>query len=125
MLRFLIQLLAAYKNEFRCKTCLQESFFTLDNAKFRYLTFIYDFLFNCIDLERIHFTSCDTDSVYFAVAGDMSRHGERAFDSIITDRSFYDKYFYEFMPNPSINTKSDEKKIKNKSHLKQLICELV
>ena len=104
-------LIQTHLKTFRCKTSLQESFFTLDIPKFWYLTFIYDFLFKCIDLERIHFTSCDIDSVYFAVTSDMSRHGDQAFDSIITDRYFYDKYVYEFMPNPSINTKADEKKI--------------
>lgn len=104
-------LIQVQPKSFRCKTPLQEAFFTLDNAKFWYLTFIYDFLFKCVDLERIHFTSCDTDSVYFAVAGDMNRHGEQAFDAIISDRDFYDKFAGMFLPNPSIGTKADEKKI--------------
>ena len=30
---------------YRCDTCLQEAFFTLDNAKYWYLVFIYDFHF--------------------------------------------------------------------------------
>ena len=96
---------------FRCKTCVQESFFTLDNAKYWYLVFIYDFLFKCLDVERMHFTSCDTDSVYFAIAGDMNRHGEQVFDAIVKDKEFYDKYVYQFMPNPAIGTVADEKKI--------------
>ena len=45
---YLIQL---QPKNFSCKTYIQESFFTLDNAKFWYLTFIYDFLFKCVDLE--------------------------------------------------------------------------
>ena len=105
---YLIQL---QPKNFRCKTCIQESFFTLDNAKFWYLTFIYDFLFKCVDLERIHFIEGDTDSAYFAIAGDMNRHGEQYFDTIIANREFYDKHVYKFMPNPSIGTKADEKKI--------------
>ena len=96
---------------FSCKTYIQESFFTLDNAKFWYLTFIYDFLFKCVDLERIHFIEGDTDSAYFAIAGDMNRHGEQYFDAIIANREFYDKHVYKFMSNPSIGTIADEKKI--------------
>lgn len=90
---------------------IQKSFFTLDNANFWYLTFIYDFLFKCVDLERIHFIASDKDSGYFAIAGDMNRHCEQYFNAIIANSEFYNKNVYKFMPNPFIGTKADEKKI--------------
>lgn len=83
---------------------IQKSFFTLDNANFWYLTFIYDFLFKCVDLERIHFIEGDTNSAYYAIAGDMNRNGEQYFDTIIDNREFNNKHVYKFMPNPSIIT---------------------
>lgn len=88
---------------FTCKTCLQSSFFTLDNAKFWYLTFIYDFLFKCLDLDKLHCTSIDTDSCYFAVAGDMNEPIDQVFKYIIKDKKFYEDNVYKFMPNPSLN----------------------
>ena len=104
-------LIESQPKTYGCRTCLQESFFTLDNAKFWYLNFIYDFLFKCLDCEKLHFTSGDTDSVYFAVAGDMNRHGEQGFEAIIKDKCYYDKHVFNYMPNPDIGTTADEKKI--------------
>jgi hypothetical protein len=57
------------KKKFACKTCLHESFFTLDNAKAWYLIFAYQFLFKCVDNDRIHFNHMDTDSLYISVSG--------------------------------------------------------
>lgn len=60
-------LIQSNPKSYRCKTCLQEAFFTLDNAKFWYLTFIYKFMCKCLDVNKFHLTSADTDSAYFAV----------------------------------------------------------
>ena len=95
---------------FNCNTPIQESVFTLDNAKFWYLTFIYKFMYKCLDRTRFHFTSGDTDSIYMAVAGDPSRDSTQGFEAIVIDKDFYDKWIYTFMPDPSINTFEDMKK---------------
>ncbi|KAI5550094.1 DNA/RNA polymerases family, partial [Trichomonas vaginalis G3] len=50
---------------YRCDTCLQEAFFTLDNAKYWYLVFIYDFMYKCMNVNRFHFIEGDTDSSYW------------------------------------------------------------
>jgi hypothetical protein len=57
------------KDRVKCQTCLQESVFTLDNSKVWYLTFLYKFLFKCVDKYRMHFNHCDTDSFYISVSG--------------------------------------------------------
>ncbi len=104
-------LLQMNPKSFKCTTCLQESFWTLDNAKFWYLTFIYEFMYKCLDVERFHFIEGDTDSAYFAVAGDDTKGSDQEFKYIIKNRAFYDENIYKFMPNPNINTIADEKKI--------------
>jgi hypothetical protein len=38
------------KDAFNCKTPLIQGFFTLENAKFWYLNFIYNFVFKCLDM---------------------------------------------------------------------------
>jgi hypothetical protein len=40
-------------------TAIQEAVFTLDNAKFWYIKFVYDFIYRCIDLSKIHFIEGD------------------------------------------------------------------
>ena len=71
---------------YRCKTPLQEAFWTLDNAKFWYLTFYYDFIDKCYDRDKFHFINCDTDSLYIAVS-----------DYYIKDKAFYNKHVDKFM----------------------------
>jgi hypothetical protein len=61
-------------NSYGCKTCIQEAYFTLDNAKFWYLNAYYNFFKKAFDFERIHYIEGDTDSAYFAVAGDAKRY---------------------------------------------------
>ena len=48
-----IYLVNQQPKNYKCKTCLQEAFWTLDNAKFWYLTFIYDFMNKCLDMDKI------------------------------------------------------------------------
>ena len=38
---------------YKCDTCLQEAVFTLDNAKFWYLNFVYNFMYKCLDIDKI------------------------------------------------------------------------
>jgi hypothetical protein len=57
---------------FSCDTCIIEGFSKHNNAKFWYLNFIYNFLFKCLDMNKFHFSKGDTDSMYWAVAGDIN-----------------------------------------------------
>ena len=65
----------------------------------------------CLDMEKIHFIEGDSDSMYFAIAGDPNEPPTQLFDHVIKKKEFYDKHVYKFMPNPAINTIEDEKKI--------------
>ena len=105
---FMIQQIPRY---YHCTTCLQESFWTLDNAKFWYLTFYYDFLNRCLDMDKLHFIEGDTDSMYYAVAGNPNEPPTQLFNNIIKNRSFWDQHVYKFFPNPDLHTIADEKKL--------------
>ncbi|KAA6360403.1 MAG: hypothetical protein EZS28_044070 [Streblomastix strix] len=93
-----------------CKTPLQVAFFVLDNAKYWYLNFIYNFMYKCLDMNRIHFIEGDTDSAYWAISGNVNEDFTQQFNAVINDREFYNdnaKYFF-----PSIRGDvHDEKKI--------------
>ncbi|KAA6396400.1 MAG: hypothetical protein EZS28_008079 [Streblomastix strix] len=47
-----------------CKTPIQEAYFVLDNAKYHYVNFIYNFMHKAFDMEKMHFMEGDTDSAY-------------------------------------------------------------
>ena len=96
---------------YRCTTCLQESLWTLDNSKYWYLTFYYDFMKKCLDMNRIHVNTCETDSFYFSVAGNPNEPINQEFKYVIKNKEFYDKHIYEFMPNTNIGTVDDTKKL--------------
>ncbi|KAA6378977.1 MAG: hypothetical protein EZS28_025497 [Streblomastix strix] len=93
-----------------CKTPLQVAFFVLDNAKYWYLNFIYNFMYKCLDINRIHFIEGDTDSAYWAVSGNPNEDFTQQFNAVINDRDFYNdnaKYYF-----PSIRGDVyDERKI--------------
>jgi hypothetical protein len=90
---------------FPCKTCIQEAYFTLDNAKFWYLNFIYNFMYKCLDRKRFHFIEGDTDSAYWAVAGDPSDTYKQGFKHIITDHEFYDKHITSWFGSDTLESK--------------------
>ena len=92
---------------YRCHTCLQEAFWNLDNAKYWYLTFYYDFIVNCLDVERLHLISCDTDSFYFAMSS-IPECTDKGLGCIVKNKEFYDENVFKFMPNPD---SSDIKKL--------------
>ncbi|KAI5504563.1 DNA/RNA polymerases family [Trichomonas vaginalis G3] len=111
---------------YRCDTCLQEAFFTLDNAKYWYLVFIYYFMYKCMDVNRFHFIEGDPDSSYWAIAGDPNLPNTQAFQAIVTDKQFYDKNIFKFAPfdffcfdekfKPKLKNKAEEK-----AHEKKLL----
>jgi hypothetical protein len=107
-----------------CKTPLQEAVFTLDNAKFWYLTFYYNFMCKCLDMEHIHVVELDTDSLYLAIAGNPDKDYHQRFEAVIKDKDYYDKHYGEWFPtkyvedlpkdtskDEIINVLSDEKKL--------------
>jgi len=111
---------------YKCDTCIQEAFFTLDNAKYWYLVFIYDFMNRCLDTERFHFIEGDTDSAYFAVAGDPNLPSTQAFQAIIKDKEFYDNNIYHFAPHYFFCNDESKRpvltsKIEQKAHEKKLL----
>lgn len=101
-------LVSSLPDTFTCKTPLQEAVFTLDNAKFWYLTFIYKFMYRCLDMDRIHFIEGDTDSMYWAVAGNPDKDFHQRFDYVIKDVQFYNDNIYKFLPNPALDEGSSD-----------------
>lgn len=95
---------------YKCDTPVQEAYFTLDNAKFWYLNFVYNFMYKCLDMNKIHFIEGDTDSMYFAIAGDPNEGNDQMFKYVIKDQEFYDNNVYSWMPDPDKDV-YDEKKI--------------
>ena len=91
-------------------TCLHVSFFTLDNSKFWYLNFYYNFLIRCLDTDRFHVVELDADSLYLAIAGNADEDYHQRFKYIIKDKEFYDKHVYSWLPDPSKDI-YDEKKL--------------
>jgi hypothetical protein len=78
---------------FQCKTCVHIGVATLDIAKMLYLNFIYNFMYKCLDMDRVHYIEGDTDSGYWAVSAPQ---GQLGFEGVIKDEKFYleniDKY---------------------------------
>jgi hypothetical protein len=64
---FLVQ---SSKTYYMIQTPIQCACATLDNAKYWYLNFIYNFMMQCLNMDKLHFIEGDTDSMYWAVAGD-------------------------------------------------------
>ncbi|KAA6371677.1 MAG: hypothetical protein EZS28_032796 [Streblomastix strix] len=93
-----------------CKTPLQVAYFVLDNAKYWYLNFIYNFMYKCFDMDKLHFVEGDTDSAYWAVSGDEGAGIKQQFKHVIKNQQFYDenaKYFFPTVEGDLL----DEKKI--------------
>jgi hypothetical protein len=95
---------------YKCKTCLQCAFFTLDNAKFWFLNFLYNFIQKFVDIDKVMVIYCDTDCMTFAVSGDPHRGLDRGCEEVVKDKEFYNEYRYDLLPDP-IKGKSDEKKL--------------
>ena len=67
-------------------------------------------MYKCLDMDRIHYVEGDTDSAYWAVAGNPNEDYTQQFKYVIRDQSFYDAHVYEWFPDPSKDI-YDEKKI--------------
>jgi hypothetical protein len=90
------------KDSFNCKTPLIHGFFILENAKFWYLNFIYNFMYKCLDMTRIHFVEGDTDSMYWAISGSKEENYEQRFKSVIKIMIFIMKIFTNTLLQVSI-----------------------
>ena len=104
-------LIQSMPRTFKCNTCLQEAFFVLDNAKYWFLVFYYDFLCQALDTNKFHINTVETDSYYFSVAGDMNDSIDQGFKHVIKNEKFFNNNYFKFMPNPSINDIYDSKKL--------------
>jgi hypothetical protein len=80
--------------KYDCKTCLREGVATLDISKVIYLNIIYNFMYKCLDMNKLHFIEGDTDSAYWAVAG----NGNPGFQDVITDMDFYLAHVSDYFP---------------------------
>jgi len=102
-------------DKFRCDTRLQAGFWTLSVAKVWYVLFIYDFIYKCVDTDKIHFIEGDTDSMYWAVSGNPEMDYKQGFEYCLKNKEFYNKFKYLWLPNEEIKDKKErtlhEKKI--------------
>ncbi|KAA6404378.1 MAG: hypothetical protein EZS28_000089 [Streblomastix strix] len=89
---------------------LQESVFKLDNNKFWYLNFVYNFLYKCIDMDRVHFCNMDTDQMYLAIAGSKIECYKYGLKYVIKDQGFFDQQYKEWLPWNDC-TVAEEKKL--------------
>jgi hypothetical protein len=55
-------------------------------------------MYRCLDTDRFHFIEGDTDSAYWAIAGDPTLGNDQAFQAIVTDQQFYDDNIFLFAP---------------------------
>jgi hypothetical protein len=104
-------------DKFKCQTPLQQAYFTLDNAKYWFLVFIYEFMYKCMDMNKIHFIYGDTDSMYFAISGDPNDDYKQGFKHVVLDKDYYDEHVFKFLPfdtfcfkessRPTLNTMID------------------
>jgi hypothetical protein len=103
--------LVTYKaTSYKCDTCIQSGFYTLDNAKFAYLMFYYGFCNKCLDMKQIHFIEGDTDSMYLAVAGNPKAGIHQGFKYVHKNHGLYHQHYYEWFPDQS-KGKENEKKL--------------
>ncbi|KAA6388824.1 MAG: hypothetical protein EZS28_015649 [Streblomastix strix] len=84
-----------------CFTSIYSGVFNLDNAKYWYLNYIYNFMYKCLDRKRFHFVLADTDSIYIAIAGNSAKDCHQQFESIVTDKQFYDQHVYQYLTDPN------------------------
>jgi hypothetical protein len=98
---------------FGCNTDIINGFFTLDNSKYIYLSFIYEFMYKCLDMERIHYAEGDTDSMFLSIAGSLEEDYHQAFKNVILNEKFYNENVYSWLPTNFYST-GDRPKFANK-----------
>jgi hypothetical protein len=81
---------------------IQEVEFILDNAKFLYIKFVYNFIYRCVDMLKIHFREGDTDSLYYAISGNPDKDCHQGLKHVVKDEIFYNENVYKWFPNPTL-----------------------
>jgi hypothetical protein len=104
---FLVQSSKIY---YKIETPIQCACATLDNAKYWYLNFIYNFMMQCLNMDKLHFIEGDTDSMYWAVAGDEDLDYHQGFEGVVIDWGEYTYQLLKWFPDKSKGLK-DEKKL--------------
>jgi len=82
---------------FSLNTPFQSALFTLDNAKYWYLNFIYNFMFKAFDTNKILSIEGDTDSKYFAISGNPEENYKQGIKYIIKDKKFYSENVFKYL----------------------------
>jgi DNA polymerase elongation subunit (family B) len=82
----------------------------MDNAKYAYVAFYYEFMDRCLDTNRFHVIEGDTDSIYFAVAGDEDKGIQQGIEAIVKDRTHYEAHIFDWLPDPTTGIE-DKKKL--------------
>jgi hypothetical protein len=87
-------------SSFRCDTWIVEGFATLENSKFLLLLFLCEFMYKCIDMDKLNYIEGDIDGIYFAVAGKLTDLPEvdrmQDFKYVIKDEKFYNENVYKW-----------------------------
>ncbi|KAA6391253.1 MAG: hypothetical protein EZS28_013218 [Streblomastix strix] len=110
--------------QIKCSKPLQEAIFTLDNSKLWYLNFVYNFLYKCIDMDKVHFSNMDTESMYLAIAGSQIEGKKQGLKYVVKDQLFYDQHYKQQLPQDDC-TVSEEKNlmdITTESQGENIVC---
>ncbi|KAA6397143.1 MAG: hypothetical protein EZS28_007328 [Streblomastix strix] len=110
--------------QFKCNKPLQEAVFTLNNSKFWYLNFVYNFLQKCVDMDRVHFCNMDTESMYLSIVGSQIEGYKQGLKYVISDQRFCDLHYKEWLPWNDC-TVAEEKKlmgITTESQGENIVC---
>jgi hypothetical protein len=65
-------------------------------------------------MDRVHFVEGDTDSMYWAVAGDPNEDNSQGFKTVIKDHTLYNRHVYEFFPRDFYSSNSSNPKFETK-----------
>jgi hypothetical protein len=98
------------KPSYYINTPLQCACACLDNAKYWYMNFYYNFMVKCLDMDKIDFIEGDTDSGYYFVAGNPDDGFDQGFKNVIKDRKLHDVLYPKWFPDPSKGLR-DQKKL--------------
>jgi hypothetical protein len=61
-------------------------------------------------MRKVHFIEGDTDSLYYAISGDLQKDFHQGFEHVIKVEAFYKCNVYKWFPNLQLGTK-DKKKL--------------
>ena len=75
-------------------------------------------MYKCLDMDKIHFIEGDTDSMYWAIAGDPNDGFKQGFKHVVKDKEYDDNHVFKFLPynffcfdeksRPVLNTQAEK-----------------